>query len=87
MLSWISGFLGGIFGWLASVLPNSPFTGIADGLNGLTLGLGYLNWFIPIGSFGAVFALYLSVLVVWTVIAGILDKSITGVFSAIGGGE
>ena len=29
MLSWITGFLGGIFGWLASVLPNSPFTGLA----------------------------------------------------------
>lgn len=85
MLAWLGGFLSGIFSFLSSVLPGSPFQSLISNFNGLATGLGWLNWFVPIGDFGLIFAGYLTVLVIWTAVQAALDNSIKGVFGVLGG--
>lgn len=50
MLSILSSFFGTIFGWLAQLLPGSPFETAFNISEGWSLGLGWLNWFIPIDA-------------------------------------
>lgn len=85
MISWLVDFITGILGFLSSVLPDSPFQDVLEGLDGVALGLGWLNWFVPIGSLAAVFAAYLAVLLIWVSVQAALDNSIKGVFGVIGG--
>ena len=85
MISAIVGLISGVVGWLASVLPDSPFAGILEGAQGLQTGLAWLNWLVPIGQFGAVFAAYLTVLLIWTAIDAALNNSIKGVFDVAAG--
>lgn len=47
MISAIIGFVSGIVGWLASVLPDSPFSGLFTGNQAILTGLGWLNWLLP----------------------------------------
>lgn len=66
-LGFIGDALGGLFGWLADNLPQSPFADITlDGATGDAL--GWLNWVVPFGDIMALFAAWLAVvLVVWGV--------------------
>lgn len=49
----IDGFLtllGTIFGWLGGLLPDSPLSGYAVVTEQMSLGLRWLNWFMPISE-------------------------------------
>lgn len=50
MLGWMKEILDRFLSGLLSVLPLSPFTEIISSLGSMPF-LGYLNWFIPIGTF------------------------------------
>ena len=49
MLAAILGLFQGIAGWLTQILPESPFTNMAIP-EGMQQGLGWLNWFLPLGD-------------------------------------
>ena len=49
MLAWMKEMLDKLLGVLLSVLPLSPFAEIISTLDELPY-LGYINWFIPIGT-------------------------------------
>lgn len=58
MLAAISGLLSTIFGAIASIFPQSPFADMFEVTSDLHLGLGWLNWFVPINTF-------IGILVAW----------------------
>lgn len=87
MLSWLSGLLRGILGFLNGLLPDSPFADALTGLDGLQQGMGWLNWFCPVGDCLAIFGLWLAAALVWAAVDFALQKA-TGVTSGlIGGGS
>lgn len=86
MLSAIVSLLQGIIGWLNSVLPSSPFQDLLNGAEGLQLGLGWLNWFVPIGGMLAVFTAFLAALIAYAVFKLILDKGSDTVTSIVKAG-
>ena len=49
MLAWMKEMLDKFLAALLSLLPLSPFTEVINSLEALPY-LGYINWFIPIGS-------------------------------------
>lgn len=65
MLAFLNTIVHGILGFLNSFLPNSPFADILQGSDSLALGLGWLNWFFPVGDCLVIFGLFLGALVVW----------------------
>ena len=65
MLSFLTDFIAGVLGLLNSFLPDSPFQDFIQSTTSLQLGLGWLNWFVPIGDMLTFFGLYLGLLVVW----------------------
>ena len=65
MLSFLSTLISGILGFLNNFLPDSPFRDFLTSTESLQLGLGWLNWFVPIGQMLTFFVLYLGLLVVW----------------------
>lgn len=65
MLSFLSGLLHGIVTFLTSFLPDSPLRAFGDVLEGAELGLGWLNWFVPVGAMLTVFLAWLAALLVW----------------------
>lgn len=65
MISMIVGMITGIVGWLNGILPNSPFQDLLTGNNAILTGIGWLNWFIPVGDLLAIFGLYLAALLLW----------------------
>lgn len=85
MISAIVGFITGILGFLNSILPNSPFTDLLVGTQGLATALGWLNWIVPVGDLMAIFAAYLAVLLIWAAVdmaLGSAGKSVLGVVGA-----
>ena len=50
MIAWMKELLDRFLSGLLSKLPLSPFTDIINSLAALPF-LGYLNWFLPIGTF------------------------------------
>lgn len=73
MLSVIFGFVGGILQFLNSVLPDSPFQGLIQETDAVTLGLGWLNWLLPVGDMMAIFAAYLVVLLAYFAVTELKD--------------
>ena len=65
--------------WLASLLPTSPFAGLSFP-HVVERGLACLNWFVPFGRLGEIFALWLSVLVVSVIVKGIVEEFIKVLF-------
>lgn len=79
MLSFLSGLLHGVIGFLCEFLPDSPLRAFGDVLEGASLGLGWLNWVIPIGAMLAVFTAWLAALVAWYGVRLVLAKATGGV--------
>lgn len=73
MLSVIFGFVGGILDFLNNVLPDSPFQGLIEESNAVTLGLGWLNWLLPVGDMMLIFAAYLVVLLAYFAVSEVKD--------------
>lgn len=48
-------------GWVLALLPTSPFTDVIDQLRELPY-LGYLNWFVPVGTFIKIGSAWLGVI-------------------------
>lgn len=64
MLDMLVGFLRSVLGGIVSLLPQSPFEQFYSTFSLLQTGLGWLNWFVPVGSL-------LAIMLVWLVaIAG-----------------
>lgn len=60
MVDAILGFFGLIFGWISSFLPENPFIGVVEILDDMRLGIGWLNWFVPLGEMLSLMALWLA---------------------------
>ena len=63
MIDFLSNILGTVFGFLGSALPDSPFQEMFELTAQMRLGLGWLNWFFPVGSALALFATWLALCV------------------------
>lgn len=84
MLDFLVSLLTGLAGFLNSVLPNSPFTGFVQAGQSLQLGLGWLNWFFPVGDCLLLFGAYLALLLVWASVDFALSKAGKSVLGMIG---
>lgn len=62
MLDGLLTVLSGLFGFVGGLLPTSPFAEWAAISENLRMGLGWLNWFCPIGTFS-------QMLVAWIALA------------------
>lgn len=51
-------FLAGSVNWLASVLPADPFTGYLANDQSLALGVGWLNWCVPVHDIAVAFTAF-----------------------------
>ena len=58
MLTWMTELFNSFGSMLMTVLPRSPFAGVLFSLAG-NQGLGWLNWFFPVGACLKVFAAWL----------------------------
>ena len=58
MLTWMQELISEFGTMLMTVLPRSPFTGVISSLSDLP-GLGWLNWFFPVGACLKIFAAWL----------------------------
>lgn len=76
----------GVLGFFNTVLPDDPFAAWIAGAESLSLGMGYLNWFVPIGDLLAIFAAYLALLLVWAAVDFAFRAAGKTVFGAAGGG-
>lgn len=86
MLGFIVDILGGIVGLLCSLLPLSPFQGIALG-DGVETALGWLNWVFPVGTCATIFGLWIAAGIIFGVVSFVIRKA-TGVIGGVtGGGE
>lgn len=68
MLSAIAGLFGTIFGWLGSLLPESPFSDSAQITADMQLGLSWLNWVFPISEMLLMLAGWIAVCFAVTVV-------------------
>lgn len=79
MLDFLAQLFGGIFGFLADHLPNSPvqqwISDFATGGNELHMGLGYLNWLVPVGDLIGILTAYVALLAIWIAVRAILGKT------------
>lgn len=87
MLKFLTDFLGGIFGWLANVLPNSPIQDVVNGFQTTGKGIAWLNWFVPVGDFLLILGAFLAVLLVWAAVTAALNGSLKGVSDMVGGSK
>ena len=70
MLGFLTVILTKVLLWLSEVLPDSPFQDLTLSST-LGLGLGWLNWFVPVGQFLEIMAvwriaLWASVVIRWS---------------------
>lgn len=73
MLQAIFGFISTIFGWLGNLLPDSPFDGIVQVTDQLTLGISWLNWLLPISEMLVTLFLWIAACVAITAVRVALD--------------
>lgn len=85
MLSFLADLLGGLLGWLNGVLPSSPFQSLVDNFTAFGKAFHWLNWFVPIGDFLAVFVAFLAVLVAWYVVHIVLTEGVVATKSLVKG--
>lgn len=84
MIAFLLNLVTGLFGWLASVLPASPFSGLSLALSGLADALGWLNWLVPVGDMLALFLVWLAAAAVWMVVSFVWQR-VNGVIGKFGG--
>lgn len=84
MISAILGLVHGFLGWLAGVLPDSPFASLLAGTESIATGIGWLNWFIPVSDLLVIFGLYLAALLVWAAIDFLAKRALKTVTGVVG---
>lgn len=97
MLQFLTGILSSVFGFLDGILPGSPFAEFFTVTSDMNLGIGWLNWFVPITSMAGVLTAWIAAAVVTTAIrvsarvsGGILGKVLDfggTIGGALAGGE
>lgn len=73
MLEAILSLFNSIFGILNGLLPDSPFTDLVQVNEQLLLGLGWLNWLLPLSEMLAMMVVWLGVCVVVVAVRTALD--------------
>ena len=73
MLQGLFTFIGTIFGWLNDLLPDSPFTGLVQASQDLSLGISWLNWLFPINEMLAILAIWIAACAAITAVRVALD--------------
>lgn len=76
-----------LFEGLANLLPDSPFQSMLPALDGLRLGLGYLNWFCPVNQMFACMVLWLGLIAAVTAVRVALVRGTKFSLDAIGVGK
>lgn len=76
MLDFVAGLVGGLVRLLSSVLPDSPFASFADSIDTLRTGLGWLNFFVPVGDMMLIFGAWLAALLVWAAMHFVLTRAL-----------
>lgn len=66
MLSGLLSLLGTLFGWLGDLLPDSPFAAWMQVTDDLVLGLGWLNWVLPLGEMLTMLSLWIAAMLAVT---------------------
>lgn len=59
MLAFLNALFGGIIGFLNNLLPGNPFDGMLQVTQDMALGLGWLNWFVPLQGMVAMATIWL----------------------------
>ena len=77
MIQFLSSLFNTLFSFLSGVLPDSPFADLATVTDGMATGIGYLNWFFPVGQALALFTAWLAACVI-VVAAKFVGKRVTG---------
>lgn len=77
MLDFLLGLVNGIVGFLNGVLPNSPLSGFVTGVDTLRMGLGWLNWFFPVGDCLILFGAWVALLLAYTAVQFFLSKGLS----------
>lgn len=80
MFEFVLGVVGGFVGLLVSILPASPFIGLA--LNGnVANAIGWLNWIVPVGSMLTLMTLWAAGLLALAIAkkVGELVNKVTGI--------
>lgn len=80
MLAFLGDLLTGILGFLNQFLPDSPFQTLIDDTSALVTGLGWLNWFVPVGTMLGIFAAWLGLMVAFVAVKMVIGKA----FSVVG---
>ena len=75
MLGALAGLFSTIFGWLAGVLPDSPFADLAVITGDLHLGIAWLNWFFPISEMLDMLIVWIGLCLAVTVIQFVLNTT------------
>lgn len=86
MINAILSLLNGILGFLAGILPDSPFATIVEGNETVLTAIGWLNWLFPVGQCLAIFGLWLGLLLAWTAVNMALDGVAAARNAAFGSG-
>lgn len=87
MLSFLVDGLGMIFGWLASVLPGSPFAEFIASVDSMGKAFHWLNWVLPIGNFMTIFTAYLVALVTWQAVESVFGGALGRLGEVTGASE
>lgn len=59
MLDMLVEFLRSALSGLVSLLPQDPFVDVFSGFGALSQGLGWLNWFVPVGALLGIMSVWL----------------------------
>lgn len=84
MLSFLAGLVNGFLQVLTTFLPDSPFQGWIQSSDAVVTGLGWLNWFFPLGDCIVIFGAYLALLLGFVGLRLALGKSFDLVGKLVG---
>ena len=80
MLNGFLTLLGTLFGWLGNLLPDSPFADYMQVTEDMRLGLGWLNWLLPISEMLVLLGLWIAALAIVSAV-----KVALSITSSVGG--
>lgn len=60
MLDLIGSLFSALFSLLGGLLPDSPFAAYIQAIDGAQLGLGWLNWLVPVHDFTVILFLWIA---------------------------
>lgn len=73
MLGFLFNLVSNVLGLFNGILPDDPFTPYINSLHQWDTALGWLNWVLPVNQFLVIAGLWLSALVLYTLVRYALD--------------